>query len=260
MTVSLALAGAGLILAATSTSAGAETPVGSQPGGSDWNFVLGGGAAVRPSYEGSDKFSVSPLPFVAINWKDRVFLDMGQGLGVNVIRTSNLRLGVSVGYAPGRYQSDDDHLKGLGAVDAAARGHVFGSYSFGMLQFGVDVSKDFGGSQGVLVRPDVSVKVPLSETWTLSSGVSATWANDDYMQTFFGVSSSQSRKSGLDRFDAEAGFKSVDFRVGLNWAFSENWFATANVGLGVLLGDAADSPITESRVQPSVGLAVGYKF
>lgn len=252
----LRAAGACAVLAATGTPAMAQEA----PARGDWSFVLGGGAMVRPSYEGSDKFSVSPLPFVSINWRDRVFLDMERGLGVNVVRTDALRLGMSVGFAPGRDEDDEDHLEGLGDIDAAARGHIFGSYSFGMVQLGLDVSKDFGGSEGVLVRPGVSVKVPLSESWTLSSGVSATWANDDYMQSFFGVSSSQSRKSGLERFDAGAGFKSVDFRVGLNWAISESWFATANAGVGILLGDAADSPVTESDVQPSVGLAVGYRF
>jgi outer membrane protein len=266
----LALAGAGLTLVATDMHAEAQdavivpledapAPEAAGPDG-DWTFVLGAGALVAPSYEGSDKFSVSPGPFVAINWRDRVFLDMERGIGVNVVRTEALRLGLSVGFAPGRDEDDEDHLKGLGDIDAAARGHVFGSYSFGMWQIGLDVAKDFGGSEGLQIRPDVSVKVPLSESWTLSSGISATWADDDYMQTFFGVSPSQSRKSGLERFDAGSGFKSVDFQIGLRWAFSESWFAMANAGVGVLLGDGADSPITESQVQPSVGLAVGYRF
>ena len=252
--ISLLLASAGALVLPAEAAPGAEA------GRDDWSFVLGGGAMVAPSYEGSDKFSVSPLPFVSINWRDRVFLDMEHGLGVNVVRTDALRLGVSVGFAPGRNEDDDDHLKGLGDIDAAARGHIFGSYSFGKLQLGVDVAKDFGGSDGVQVRPELSVKVPLSESWTLSSGVSATWADDSTMQSFFGVSASQSRKSGLERFDAGAGFKSVNLRLGLNWAVSESWFATAHAGVGVLLGDAADSPVTESRVQPSVGLAVGYRF
>ena len=266
----LALSGACLVLAAPGMRAEAQdglilpqedapVPEAASPGG-DWTFVLGAGARVGPSYEGSDKFSVTPGPFVSINWRDRVFLDMQRGVGVNVVRTDALRLGMSVGLAPGRDEDDDDHLKGLGDIDTAARGHVFGSYSFGMWQIGLDVAKDFGGSEGLQIRPDISVKVPLSESWTLTSGISATWADDDTMQSFFGVSPSQSRNSGLDRFDARAGFKSVDFSVGLRWAFSESWFAMANVGVGVLLGDAADSPITESQVQPSVGLAVGYRF
>ena len=252
--ISLLLASAGALVLPAGTAPGAEA------GRGDWSFVLGGGALVAPSYEGSDKFSVSPMPFVSINWRDRVFLEMGHGLGVNVVRTDALRLGVSVGFAPGRDEDDDDHLKGLGDIDTAARGHVFGSYAFGMLQLGVDVAKDFGGSDGVQVRPELSVKVPLSESWTLSSGISATWADDAYMQSFFGVSASQSRSSGLERFDAGAGFKSVDLQLGLNWAITESWFATAHLGVGVLLGDAADSPVTESRVQPSAALAVGYRF
>jgi outer membrane scaffolding protein for murein synthesis (MipA/OmpV family) len=264
------LAGACLVLAAPGMRAeaqdglilpqdDAQVPETASPGG-DWTFVLGAGAQVAPSYEGSDKFSVTPGPFVSINWRDRVFLDMERGIGVNVVRTDALRLGVSIGLAPGRDEDDEDHLKGLGDIDTAARGHIFGSYSFGMWQIGLDVAKDFGGSEGLQIRPDISVKVPLSESWTLTSGISATWADDDYMQSFFGVSPTQSRNSGLDRFDAGAGFKSVDFSLGLRWAFSESWFAMANVGVGVLLGDAADSPITESQVQPSVGLAVGYRF
>ncbi|WP_225773439.1 MipA/OmpV family protein [Inquilinus sp. Marseille-Q2685] len=259
-----------MVLAATSGRAEAQdaiivpeentpAPEAVRPDG-DWTFVLGAGARVGPSYEGSDKFSVTPGPFVAINWRDRVFLDMERGIGVNIVRTDALRLGLSVGFAPGRDEDDEDHLRGLGDIDAAARGHLFGSYSFGMWQVGIDVAKDFGGSEGLQIRPGVSVKMPLSDTWTLSSGISATWADDDYMQTFFGVSPAQSRKSGLEHFDAGSGFKSVDFQIGLRWAFSENWFAMANVGVGVLLGDAADSPITESEVQPSVGLAVGYRF
>nr|WP_254229253.1 MipA/OmpV family protein [Agrobacterium salinitolerans] len=31
-------------------------------------------------------------------------------------------------------------------------------------------------------------------------------------------------------------------------------------GVGFLTGDAADSPIVEEKVQPSVSLFVGYKF
>ncbi|WP_162146117.1 MipA/OmpV family protein [Inquilinus limosus] len=268
----LTFAGACLILAATTMPAGAQEavilqtedapapPAVDDGSGGDWTFVLGAGARIGPSYEGSDHFSVTPGPFVSVNWRDRIFLDMEYGLGVNVVRTEALRLGLSIDMAPGRDEDDDDHLKGLGDIDAAARGHVFGSYSFGMVQLGLDIAKDFGGSEGLQIRPGVSVKVPLSESWTLSSGLSATWADDDYMQTFFGVSPSQSRRSGLERFDAGAGFKSLDFRVGLNWQISESWVAITSVNVGVLLGDAADSPITQSEVQPSVGLALGYRF
>lgn len=268
----LALAGAGLVLAATPRPAGAAdqlvlpatsalAPQPAETKGSNWTIILGAGALVAPAYEGSDKIKVTPGPFVSVNWKDRIFLETEYGLGVNVVRTDAVRLGVSIGMAPGRNEDDDKgHLRGMGDIDMAARGHVFGSYSFGTVQLGVDVTKDFGGSEGLRIRPSVSVKVPLSDSWTLSSGISATWANDDYMQAFFGVTPEQARRSGHDRFDAEAGFKSVDFRVGLNWQISEGWVAVATAGVGVLVGDAADSPITERQVQPVVGLAIGYKF
>jgi len=66
----------------------------------------------------------------------------------------------------------------------------------------------------------------LNKSWVLSIGASATYADDDYMQTYFGVSTGDSRRSGLDRYDADAGIKDIGHRRvgGCSIATIKEWY------------------------------------
>ncbi len=226
----------------------------------DWQVILGGGALVAPEYEGGDELTVYPIPYFSITWKDRVFLNLERGLGVYAYRDDHFRVGGSVGYARGRDEDDADRLRGLGDIEDAARGQLFAKYSLGRLDLGLNLAKDFGGTDGFQIRPTVGMTYALSQRIKISPELSVTWANDDYMQNYFGISPTQAARSVLQRFDAEAGFNRADLKIAATWDITDSWFTTANVGFGYLLGDSADSPITDSRFQPSVGLFVGYKF
>jgi outer membrane protein len=74
------------------------------------------------------------------------------------------------------------------------------------------------------------------------------------------VNAGRSARSGLDEFDAEAGFKRVDIEASVGYLLTENWTIHGQVGVGLLVGDAADSPIVKEEVQPSALPGVGYKF
>ncbi|TWT03760.1 MipA/OmpV family protein [Reyranella sp. CPCC 100927] len=265
----IVLAGTWLVMvtiAPQASAQGVSLPEGSdavpdaRPAKGNWRVAVGAGVRLRPSYEGSDRFKVSPVPFVSVDWKDRIFLEPERGLGVYALRTENLRLGMSIGMAPGRSKDDDRRLRGLDKIGPGARGRVFGFYTIGMLRLGLDVTKDFGGGDGLMIRPSAALQVPLTDSLKLSTGASLTWANDKHMQAFFGISPSQAQQTRYQRFDAKAGIKSADLQVGLAWAMSEHWFMQANVGLKILLGDAADSPLTRKRVAPSAGVVLGYRF
>lgn len=227
---------------------------------SAWSVSLGGGARLAPKYEGSEELKISPLPFVAISWNDLVFLDVMNGLGVYAVRTENFRLGTSIGYGQGRDQDDADRLRGLGDIDSAARTRIFGSYQIRPAMINLDVSRDFGGSDGLQIRTGVMMPFPLSQKMRLLSGISTTWADDAYMESFFGVTPVQSARSSLPTFQAEGGLKRVDLELGLMRDIGEHWFARGIFGLGYLLGDAAESPVTETELQASLGMFVGYKF
>jgi len=86
----------------------------------------------------------------------------------------------------------------------------------------------------------------INKSWALSIGASATYADDDYMQTYFGVNTKDSRRSGLDRYKAEAGVKDVGVNLGLNWVITQNWSTRGVVSYTQLLDDASDdSPVVD---------------
>jgi MipA family protein len=80
------------------------------------------------------------------------------------------------------------------------------------------------------------------------------------MQNYFGVTAAQSVSSGHTAYRAGAGFKSVDLEQSAAYMLSENVMLQAEIGIGGLVGDAADSPIVLDTTQRSAGIFVAYSF
>ena len=97
----------------------------------------------------------------------------------------------------------------------------------------------------------------------LRSEISTTWADDNYTQTFYGVTATQSARSGMQQYTAESGFKDAGITLDLDYRLTENWSVTGRVGYKRMLGDAADSPLVSDRGsedQFSTGIFVSYRF
>lgn len=234
---------------------------------SDWDVSLGAGAALAPTFEGSDRYHVSPVPLVSITYKDMITLN-ANGLSA-YWRTGDLRIGAGLTYNPGRSDSKDDslfgggddRLRGMGNIDAALGIKAFASYHLWMTDLSAAVTKYTGDdNDGVVV--DLGLKVPykLTDKFTLTPHAGATWANQDYMQTFFGVTAAQAARSGFARYDADAGFKDIRAGVDANYRFDEHWFLNISTDVKQLIGDAADSPISFSNTGVTVATMVGYRF
>ncbi len=225
----------------------------------DWSFMIGGGAAYVPKYEGAKTMKVAPIPLAEVTWKDTVFLG-AKGLGAKTTVFENLTLGASVNYQAGRKEKDHSRLKGLGDIKDAAAGSLFANYELGILSFDLSATKDFGGSNGLTVSAGVGLQYPVTERLSLTSGVSATWADERHMRANFGISAAQAKASGLKAYTAESGVKRVDITVGANWMVTDNWFVTANGGVGILTGNAKKSPVVVEKVQPMAMVGIGYRF
>lgn len=243
---------------------------GDRNGDSKWDVQVGAGVMVGPKYEGSDETEVTPIPLLSIEWDDRIFLNPGDGLGVHIYNGENARLSTSIGYDGGRDEGDSSDLRGLGDVDGAAVAKLNFEYEFGPVTPYVSVSKHIGGSDGLEAQIGIQSMLPLgrpplSETDTrripfLTFGVSADWADEEYMSSYFGVTALQSGRSGLQQFSASSGFKSANAEIGIMYPILDSWSVNGRVGYSQLLGDAADSPISKEDGQVSGGVFVAYQF
>lgn len=86
-----------------------------------------------------------------------------------------------------------------------------------------------------------------SKRFVMLAGPSVTLASGSYMQTGLGVSASQGAASGYPRYDADGGPKAVRFGFSTSRLITHYWLLNADAAVLRLLGDAADSPVTQRQ-------------
>ena len=282
-----------LLAAGASHAADAVPPVDpvleDVPTDARFTLLLGGGVGFQPLYEGSDEYRAVGFPIIAPSFGDtdgprRFEFRSLDDVRIHVLRFGGLSLGPVLGYRFGRDEDDAARLRGLGDVDngVVAGGFVaydfvdepdtrlglalaastqvtgddFGRSSFGTPNFRV------GTDYGVEIDLSASYERTLSDRLRLSARLGTTFADGDYMQTYFGVTPAQAANSvaGLPAFDADSGIKDVYVNVGTTFNLTENFELRASLGYQRLLGDAANSPVTMDANQFTGALGAAYRF
>jgi|AGTN01.3.fsa_nt_gi Outer membrane protein V len=224
----------------------------------DWQVQAGAGVAFKPEYPGSKDYEASPLPRIDITWKDRVFLNETKGLGVYAVKRPEYSLGLSVGYHGGR--DDDDHLRGMGEIDATAQARLFGQFRAGPLSLGATFGRDLGADEGATLDLSAAIPFDLGNRWTIRPGIQAMLADDDYMESWFGVTAAQSAASGLGQYHPRGGLVSAGVFVSATYQLTPRWSLGTSLKMDKLLGDAADSPVVERKFQPALAVSAAYRF
>ncbi|PRD44023.1 MipA/OmpV family protein [Phyllobacterium phragmitis] len=225
----------------------------------NWSLIVGGGGMYEPKYEGGGDFEISPVPFVLFTYGEWFELDPS-GITVTPLRHEGFSLSGKVGYETGRNEDDSDRLRGLGDIDFAATVGAKAAYEWGPVELYAEVEQTIEGSESLIGTFGIGYSTPVTERLILGANAEAIVANDKHMEAYFGVDATQSAASGLPEYKPKAGLKRVDVSASATYLLTENWLVRGEAGLGVLTGDAADSPIVEEKLQPSVSLFVGYKF
>jgi outer membrane protein len=216
--------------------------------------------------EGSDEYEAFGFPFIFPTFSGGPgFFSRIDARGLDDIRfkaidSHGFVAGPLVGYNLGRDEDDDDHLEGLGDVDGGVVAGGFVGYRLGPVLLDASFHNTFGDDGGYLIRLGAEIERPIRERLMLTARIGATYADEDYMQNYFGVSAEQSGNSGLDAFEADSGFKDVFAELGLKAQLDSHWEARASLRYSRLIGDAADSPIVETEDQFIGLLGVSYKF
>ncbi|TCV67187.1 outer membrane scaffolding protein for murein synthesis (MipA/OmpV family) [Neorhizobium sp. S3-V5DH] len=224
-----------------------------------WSLIVGGGAQYEPEYEGSGDLKISPIPLVLFTYDDWLEIDPS-GVAVTPFRYGGFSLSGKIGYESGRDDGDDDRLRGLGDIDFAATVGVKAAYELGPVEFYAEMEQTIEGSESLIGTFGIGYSQPVTEKLILGAKAEAIVANDKHMEAYFGVNAAQSAASGLPEYKAKAGLKRVDVSASATYLLDEHWLVRGQAELGILTGDAADSPIVEKPLQPSVSLFVGYKF
>ncbi|MFA7061374.1 MAG: MipA/OmpV family protein [Pedobacter sp.] len=240
----------------------------------NWDVSLGLGIGVAPVYEGSKHYLPSPIPMLAISWRNTVSLGI-DGLSL-YHKSGGFRYGAALTYDPGRQEdgknifgmsSGDHRLEGLGDIKATFGVKAFASYDVHPFQhiplvvLDASVTKLLGSSNdGVLVQGGLAMPFQLGQNWRLTPKVSTTWANNQYMEDYFGVTPEQAARSRFSVYKAKVGMKDASIGLNVKYSITKNWFVTGDGRVKKLLSDAASSPISATNIDVRIVTLVGYHF
>lgn len=245
------------VFAASAVAAPAELP---DSMSSRWHGTCGAGLGIVPDYVGSDGVKAIVLPVIDA-YKGRLFASTSDGVGINLFSERSSAAGIAVTYGLGRDEDDGTGLRGTGDIDPGAEIALFGRYRVGAIEGVTRIRRDVSDAHGgAVVELSGSYFMQPTQRLSLVVGPTLTWANRRYNQAFFGVSATQAARSGLARFDADAGVNSVALNAMAIYSVTEKVFVGARASVGYIVADAADSPTVQSDRQLAGGLVVGCRF
>ena len=249
----------------------------------DGDYLTAGlGVAVGPSYEGSDDYTISPLPVILGSIGGIDFQPRGPGIALDFIPDKK---GAKVDFIFGpvvRARFDrqnsikDPVVRSLGKLDFAVEVGPFAGIQvnrvlnpYDSLTAQVDLRWDVAGAHdGMVVFPSVTYFTPLSRSVVTSLAVSGEYVDDDYADYYFSISPTGSAASGLPTFTATSGWKNVGATmltaVDLDGDVTNGGWGLIFLGsYSRMLGDPKRSPVTSIRGSANqffAAVGVGYTF
>ncbi|MBP6344410.1 MAG: MipA/OmpV family protein [Neisseriaceae bacterium] len=251
----------GLALLSLSTALWAAPPLNSSV--QEGRFYAGVGLATAPEYLGSKRLKVGPAVDIGYDFGNGLSVG-SQGLGFQYAYPLNASLsllaGAHIGYLPAR--EDKKELKGMGKV----KGSVTSTFNTGLqlddylaLHAGAELAlSESKNGHSYYVRAAIPVLKKEHDQITLSG--SAHYFDQKRMQTYLGVSTVQSRRSGHQAYSPKAGIGQVGAELEWVHQFNGPWSLTMTGGMTQLVGDAKDSPLAKRKTAPVASVLATYTF
>ncbi len=258
---------AGVAQAQTSGSSGA------------WSGMVGVGAAMAPRYTGGEEYRVRPVPYVQVEFRNRLFAGVlpsgtGIGLGSYLHRGESLSWTAELAASSSRDERYGEALAGMGdrsgSASVASGLHLAKGFLAADANVAVGLDRD-EGSQGTL---SIGAQKMFAGRWMAGISTGATVADSRNMRFDFGVTPEQAARrqalieAGDDRLDAGdgsayspgGGLKQVSAGASVGYAVSARSRLMLFAQRSRLSNDAARSSIVRERESTTGGLALMYGF
>ncbi len=225
-------------------------------GGPQYLMDVGIGALAEPKYPGADTYIVVPYPLFAVG---RFFIP---GIGQRESSTSGFYLFPSFGFQGERDPNDDKSLKGTKKVPwtlelglgAGVRGQWL--RGFGSIRQGIN------GTDGQVGDLGLDVVLPVTPNFEVAFGPRASFASQNYMDTYFGVTANEASKGSLSKFKPDGGFMSAGLAANATYKLTERTRLRFTGTWNRFVGDADKSPIVKagSHDQWTLGVGITYRL
>jgi outer membrane protein len=224
----------------------------------DVKYSIGAGVGVVPDYEGSQDYTAVPIPHFSAQWQNGRYITLdGNALKANLLANDKWSLGPVLQYRGKRDDDvDNNRVSKMDKIDAAVEAGAFLGYKLALFHIspnydswdiGAQLVTDVSGEHDGILATARTGYTFKNDRMSTRIGASVTYADDDYMDTYFSVSASDAIRSGLKKYKAESGVKDVGFDLTLRLKMTENWDIRGAFAYIALLEDAKDSPIVDDE-------------
>ncbi|TQV72692.1 MipA/OmpV family protein [Exilibacterium tricleocarpae] len=236
---------------------------------SDSFIIFGPGST--PEYMGSDDYNIIPMLISSFSIAEVDVEIEGLTARMAFLDRGGWRFGTALNIDMGREDDVDNAVvAAMEEIDTALNVGAFLAYgqedlflADDSIEFSVEAYGD--GSDvhdGAFTTLGLSYTLPLYIPWRFEFELETTYASTQYMDTYFGVGQADSFASGLVPYAAESSFRDITFSTNIGLFFNPTWGVFTRLSASRLLGDAADSPITDigDDDQYFIGLGLYYRF
>lgn len=228
---------------------------------SDFDVRVGGAVTYAPDYLGSDDYELGFMPDAEITFQKVLFASTRNGAGIYLFNDGGTRMGVALAPNFGRDAGDNARLNGLGDIDIGGDLNIFLEGNFAPFSLGLNGRTGVvGDAVGTMLTVYGGYRENLTEQLSGHVRASVSWADDSWTEDYFGVNPTQAIASGLPAYRTSDGLATASLSTGLSYALSPNVDLNMTARYTRLLGDAADSPITDSADQLSFLLGASYSW
>jgi len=247
------------------------------------SLTVGAGAAILPSYEGSNDYVVVPVAAVRARFHGITIASRGTQLAVDLISDGatpgwNIQAGPALNVNFNRTgRLIDPQARAVGKRSVAFEvGGQLGISRTGLITsdydtLGVRVAllHDVSGvHDSYVITPSIDYGTPLSRRAYVGLSFSASIVGDSYARTYFGVDAAASGRSGLAEFtNPKGGLKNLTgtvlFARSLSGDLTGGLTLYAAGSYSRLQGDFARSPLVSDAGSPNQWLGaigLGYTF
>ncbi len=229
-----------------------------------WDITLGGGVFYGPTYEGADSLRPTPIPYFDFEWNNRFSLSSDDGLHFAFVKWKDLSFGLAGNLRLPRKPSDDSALHHLSRVGWAVEAGGYIDYNPPGFDISLEARHDIaGGHGGTVVEFNARGQLPIGKAAYVEFGPNLNWASKNYMQSYFGITPSQSARSGFNVFRPGGGFKDVGFTVDGGYKINPYWRLLVEATYSRLLDTVTDSPLIREKGDPnqySFSVVLAYHF
>jgi MipA family protein len=203
-------------------------------------------------------------PTLNVNYETaQGFASMQNGVGVWLVRDELFKVGLSVNYMMGRQEKADPRYAGMGNVAGSAMSYAWAEWQ--PIKDAITVYGNAGNSwhsaSGTLAQWGATLGFPLVNQVNGFVDVSRYWANQRYVQQYYGVSQSQSQTSHYGAFRAHtSGTVYANAQMGVAIELDHDMDLIASVGRSTASSLLMESPLLNRKSQTLSALVLNRRF